>query len=238
MFSVVRRDTHHAATREACSQIKLSRDGTTSRSDTCPGNDSSRRISRFHLAKRHLRFRTTSYDFERIGARTDDAGPGEPAAAVIGACLLVGLVFFAGAFGYLPGGLHTTHAPHRSGMRCTQRRHDCRCRPARPQADAAMGISCVFFSGDQHARHHRRRRGNPASADSGVERVHLQRAATAGVTRPHSSAANGIDPAATARTPTTSDRRAKTQSAGECCGQHPCAGCGRATPRPACHCAA
>ncbi len=34
---------------------------------------------------------------------------GEPAAAVIGACLLVGLVFFAGAFGYLPGGLHTTH---------------------------------------------------------------------------------------------------------------------------------
>ncbi len=35
---------------------------------------------------------------------------GEPAAALIGACLLVGLVFFAGAFGQLGGGSHATHA--------------------------------------------------------------------------------------------------------------------------------
>jgi hypothetical protein len=34
---------------------------------------------------------------------------GEPVAAVIGACLLVGFVFFAGAFGHFAGGSHATH---------------------------------------------------------------------------------------------------------------------------------
>jgi hypothetical protein len=34
---------------------------------------------------------------------------GEPVAAVIGACLLVGFVFFAGAFGPFGGGSHATH---------------------------------------------------------------------------------------------------------------------------------
>lgn len=34
---------------------------------------------------------------------------GEPVAAVIGACLLVGFVFFAGAFGHFVGGSHATH---------------------------------------------------------------------------------------------------------------------------------
>ncbi len=51
-------------------------------------------------------------------------------------------------------------------------------------------------------------------ADSGVERVHLQRAATGRSYEASFMAANDIDPAATARTPTTSDRRAKTQLLG------------------------
>lgn len=34
---------------------------------------------------------------------------GEPVAAVIGACLLAGFVFFAGAFGHFAGGSHAAH---------------------------------------------------------------------------------------------------------------------------------
>jgi hypothetical protein len=34
---------------------------------------------------------------------------GEPVAAVIGACLLVAFVFFAGAFGHFAGGSQTPH---------------------------------------------------------------------------------------------------------------------------------
>ena len=36
---------------------------------------------------------------------------GEPVAALIGACLLVGFVFFTGAFGHFAGGSHAAHGP-------------------------------------------------------------------------------------------------------------------------------
>ena len=55
---------------------------------------------------------------------------GEPAAAVIGACLLVGFVLFAGTFGHFAGGSHATRG-------AASERHALRSGGGTPPAPAA-----------------------------------------------------------------------------------------------------
>ena len=56
------------------------------------------------------------YNPERV-ARDLMMPTGEPAVALLGACLLVALVFFAGAYGHAGGAKTATHAAPRPSLR-------------------------------------------------------------------------------------------------------------------------